>query len=214
MKPTEYKPRYKTESIEPAIATRLYNWHLKVNKTEPDESIYCSFGRSIRNAKKLPARPKADERKRQLLKFSDALSSMDEYVMREIIKEISPLFKSEGYKVTKSGIETINYKLPSGAVKTSPVSSTPILLKYFWESAANISFDLADKKMERRRLARDKAVKITKHFLYNYQKYAPGKNPGTAQTSPFVELLRIALDAVGYPIDDPTRLVKDCINSL
>lgn len=195
------------------ILERLYKWFIANVEREPMFHDYQEILLSIRISKEQPIRPSADRIEAQLKSYSDSLENMDEYVEREIAKEVSR-------RIEKKYIEDrreILKKHPSfkrerdrhQAFMENRYEIFDLVLMILDESH-KASFEMSLKNIPKKTIERDRAITVVQFLLDSYRHLDCGI-PGTAQTSPFTELVRIAFDAIGYPSKDPTRLIKECV---
>ena len=203
-------------SIE--ILTRFYKWFQTHAKKEPLFQDYREFLLSIRVAKEQPIRPNAQDSKSQLKALSDAFENMDEYVERELAKNVARQIVKNYKELRDEQCRMLpSYKPKRDRLVGFMENPAEIfdLVTEIYEESRNISFETTLKKTAKKTIARDKAMTVVQILLDNWrhlQREAPVGHPGTASTSPFTELVRIAFDAIGYPSEDPTRLIKECIN--
>ena len=195
------------------ILERLYKWFIANVEREPRFCDYQELLLSISVSKEQPVRPSADRIEAQLKSCSDALENMDEYVERELAKDVSRRIekkhREQWSEMLKEHPSFKREKDRHQAFMENRYEIFDLVLEIFNE-AHKASYEMSLKKIPKKTVKRDRAITVVQFLLDSYRHLDCGV-PGTAQTSPFTELVRIAFDSIGYPSRDPTRLIKECV---
>lgn len=200
----EYNAEYRAIPIE--FKKRFSKWFKDTAEKEPTYWDYTHFLMAVSVAEKQPVRPKAENMKAQLKAFSDAVEYMDDFTKNELAKKVARRIAETERKRNR----TCRFEADAlSSFMENPYRVFDFLIEIY-DSSCEVAYEEAQKKVSKKTIERDRAKTVVQLLADDYKRFSVGR-PGTAATSPFTKLVRIAFDAIGYPSADPTRLIKEVL---
>jgi len=215
MKPSEFDKRtdnaaYLAIPIE--FKTRFFEWFKYTAKKEPTYGDYTHFLMAISVAKTQPDRPKAKNIKAQLEAFSNAIDHMDDFTTKKLAGEVARRIAKTEKEMDSERVRNGGRRREANSLSNfmeNPYQVCDFLIEIY-DVSYKVAFEVAQKKVAKKTIERDRAKTVVQLLVDDYKRFSVGE-PGTAATSPFTKLVRIAFDAIGYPSEDPTRLTKEVL---
>ncbi|MBI9020380.1 MAG: hypothetical protein JEZ10_03895 [Verrucomicrobia bacterium] len=194
-------------NIDIEIIKRFSDWYDRNLQREPEEQDYFEFLMAISMAQRQPERPKAEKQKEQLERFSTAIKKMDIFTKEQLAKKAAREIAEKNLKERMRFKKARDSRDSLDLFLENPARIMDFLIKVY-DTSCEIASEEAEKKFNKKTIARDKAKTVVQVLAANYHRFSKHK-PHHANSS-FVELVELGLEAIDYPFTDPSRLIKEC----